>query len=213
MTSVATLGERALRRLGVAIVAVADRPAVTATVSVATIATAALVELAIIAADETPSTLDQALAAAKVEAVHASLVAQGLVSWASTAIPQSVSEEYTKLVAVHLATSFGKQANPEALALMEGRIRKVALVLSAPALATEAVMGVHQDLAALGRVRWSVWDIPGYIEGPYVSLAAASLAPQFALKFDPNEAVAAMMDIMRYISLPTSGQTLAVDYF
>ncbi|HXI78044.1 MAG TPA: hypothetical protein VNH21_12960, partial [Steroidobacteraceae bacterium] len=63
--SIATLGERALRRLGVAIIPAADRPALAAPVALAAIATNALLWLAIIAADETPSPADAALALAK----------------------------------------------------------------------------------------------------------------------------------------------------
>jgi hypothetical protein len=43
-TTIATIGERALRRLGVAIVVVANRPAAVAPIALATIATRALIE-------------------------------------------------------------------------------------------------------------------------------------------------------------------------
>ena len=70
----------------------------------ATIATAALVELGVIAADETPSASDQALALDKVASVHGSLLAQGIALWDVSAIPRAFAEEYTKLTAAMAAS-------------------------------------------------------------------------------------------------------------
>ena len=211
--TIATLGERALRRLGVAIVPVADRPALTVTVPAATIATAALVELAVIAADETPATADQALALAKVGAVHDALVAQGVVSWALSAVPQSASEEYTKLAANVMASSFGKPADAQMHAMLEARVRKVALILSAPDLATAEVLGVHQDLTARGLTRWTSFDVPDAVADCYVRLAANQLAPQFGQKPDPRDDISAERSLARYIALPTSGARIQAEFF
>src|SRR5580765_77103 len=141
--TVATLGERALRRLGVTVVAAADRPALTVTIPPVSLATGALVELGVIAADEAPAPADAALAASKVAAVHDALVAQAVVPWGLDAVPQAVSEEYIKLTANVMASSFGKPGDPAIHAALEVRVRKVALVMGAPELATEAVMAVH----------------------------------------------------------------------
>ena len=54
--SVATIAERALRRLGVAIVPVADRPALNTRVAPEDIANGALIELGVIAVDKVPAT-------------------------------------------------------------------------------------------------------------------------------------------------------------
>lgn len=211
--TVAAIAERALRRLGVAIVPVADRPMLTTQVPQATIATNALVELGVIASDETPSTADQALALEKVKAVQASLAAQAVVWWPDDAVPYAVSEEYTKLAGMMMASAFGKSVDPSLLAMLEGRVRKVALVLAAPDVAADAVMDIHRDLAARGLVRWTVWDIPDGVSGAYVSLAAGMLAPQFAERADPREMRAAEVAILRYIALPTSGEQVRAEYF
>ena len=66
-TTPATLGEQALRRLGIAVVPVALRPGTATIVALPDIATRALVALGVIASDETPSATDQALAVAKAD--------------------------------------------------------------------------------------------------------------------------------------------------
>jgi hypothetical protein len=212
--TIAQLGERALRRLGVSIVSVADRPALSATVPMATIATNALLWLAVIASDETPAAEDQALAVAKVSAVHDALVAQAIVSWPSTAIPNAVSEEMTMLAAQHLAPSFGKQIGDAAgAAAIEARIRKVALIMAAPALASEAVLSVHQDFVARGLARWSSFDIPSEVEDVYTYLGAYQLAPLFGVKPNDSDAMQANQSLFRYIALETSGEPVRADYF
>jgi len=135
------------------------------------------------------------------------------VSWASSAIPQYASEEYIKLTALIMASSFGKQADPAQWPILEERIRRAVMVQRAPDLATDAVMSVHQDLAARGKVRWTVFDIPVHVEDPYVMLAAYQLAPEFGMK--PNEADAKIAEVSlhRYIGLPSSGERVAVEYF
>jgi hypothetical protein len=213
VSTVSDLGEAALRRLGVAIVPVAERPPMTATVAVATLATAALTELGVIASDETPSATDQALAVQKVGAVHMSLVSQGFVPWADTAIPNAVSEEYTKLAAALMATSFGKQADLAMYQQLEARVRTVAMVLRAPDLATAAVQAVHDDLVARGRARWSVFDIPAAAERPYVYLAANQLAPLFGQQPSQADEAGAIRSLAQIIALPSSGETVQVGYF
>ncbi len=212
--TIAQLGERALRRLGVAVVPVASRPALAAPVAAATLATSALIELGVIAADETPGTLDAALALAKVSAVHDALVAQGVVSWTLDTVPNAVSEEYTKLCANVMASAFGKAAGDIQMhAALEARVRKVALIMGAPDLATDAVLGVHQDLTARGLARWSSFDIPDPAADCMVVLAANVLAPQFGQKGDPRDDAAAMRSLAQYIALPTSGERVSAEYF
>jgi hypothetical protein len=213
--TVAAIAERALRRLGVAIVPVADRPALITEVPQATVATNALVELGVIASDESPSAADQALALEKVRAVQASLTAQALVWWTDDAVPYALVEEYTKLAALMMASSFGRSVDPALAALLEARIRRISLVLSAPDEATDAVMDTHRDLAARGLARWSSFDIPDAVAGAYAVLAADRLAPMYpsAGKQDPREMLAAERAIMRYVSLPSSGEHVRAEYF
>jgi hypothetical protein len=212
---IATLGERALRRLGVAVVPIADRPALqTKVVPVDIIATNALVELGVIASDETPIASDQALALGAVTRVQASLASQALVWWSdSGGVPMALAEEYIRLTAMYIASSFGKQVDPQLLPVWEARVRRMALILSAQDYANDAVMAVHNDLSARGLVRWSVWDLPGAAEEPYVMLAANRLAPLFDKPANPADDVAANIALARMIALPTSGETVAVNYF
>jgi uncharacterized protein with GYD domain len=211
--SVAMLAEQALRRLGVAIVPVADRPALTATIPAATIATNALTELGVIASDETPSPTDQALALAKVSAVHDAMTAQANVRWTVDAIPQAVSEEYARLAAMDAASSFGKQVDPQMLTVWEGRVRKVAMIMQAPDDAAAAVMSVHNDLVMRGIARWTSQDIPDALGDPYTVLAADALAPLYAMDTAPNDTQDAITAIYRYIALPSSGERTRAEYF
>ena len=213
MASVSELAERALRRLEVAIIPLADRPPLTVTIPAAVLATGALVELGVIASEEAPSETDQALAMAKLSAMHASLAANAGVWWTVDGVPEAVSEEYIKMTAVVLASSFGKQADPKLVSLLETRVRRIALVLSSPSIAVEAVVGVHQDLAMRGKARWTVFDIPPAVEDIYVYQAAYALAPVFGLKPSADDAKQAELMLARYIALPTSGERVMAEYF
>jgi hypothetical protein len=213
MTDIATLGERALRRLGVAVVPVADRPPLATMIAPDTIATDALVELGVIAADEVPSPADLALAQSKLAAVQDSLTSQALVWWDNTGIPSALREEYTKMTAAQMATAFGKQADPAVYALLENRVRRMALVFTGPERATEAVQAVHDDLTARGRARWSVFDLPPAAELPYELLAANRLAPLFEKPADAAADVLAMRSLAQIIALPSSGERVVAEYF
>jgi hypothetical protein len=209
----ATLGERALRRLGVAIVPLADRPGLDERIAPATIAADALVKLGVISAEEVPSPDDQALSLAAVRAVQDSLIAQAIVWWDNTGIPRAVREEYISLAALSMAMSFGKPTDLQQVALLETRIRRMALVLSSPDIATKAIHSVHADLAARGRVRWSIEDIPAAAEQPYVVLAAFQMAPLFEQQPVPTDAALAQRQLAQIIALPTSGERVQVEYF
>src|SRR4051812_1305623 len=136
--SVQQLGEQALRLLGVAIVPVAERTLQTTVIAPSLLATHALQELGVIASDETPSAADQEIALEKVGYVQHSLAALGISSWDATAVPFAISEEVTKMAAVQLASTFGKQSDMTAYKVQEARIRNYAMILRAPDLATDA---------------------------------------------------------------------------
>jgi hypothetical protein len=182
-------------------------------VPVATIATAALVELGVIASDETPIPSDQALMLDKVASVHAALDAQGVVWWPAGSVPRAFTEECTKLTAAMAGSSFGKAIDPAMVPLLEARIRKGAMVLSADTNAQQAVQAVHSDLVMRGIARWSIQDIPDPLSDPYATLAADALAPLFGGDTDPNDTRDAMVAIYRYVALPSSGETVSVAYF
>ena len=211
--AIATIGERVLRRLGVAVVPVVDRPPLAVTIPEATLATRALMALGVIAADETPSPNDQDIAVAMVRAVHDSLVSQAFVSWPLNAVPQAVCEEYTRLAAMHLSSMFGKQADPAQIPVFEGRIRKDQIVLDAPDAANNAVMDIHNDLSMRGLVRWSVWDIPDSAADAYEQMAANQIASLFGVDGDDKAAAMAERQILRMIALPTSGERVPAEYF
>src|SRR4051812_35113398 len=97
--SVDQLAEQTLRRLGIAIVPLADRSVTSTIISQALLATHALQELGVIASDETPTAVDQEIALEKVGAVQDSLSAQGIAFWPPNEVPFAISEEVTKMAA------------------------------------------------------------------------------------------------------------------
>jgi hypothetical protein len=213
-TSIGTIAQMALRRLGVRIVPLDDSPTLTEMVSFDTVAIGALIELGVIASDETPIPSDQALMLDKVASVHAALDAQGIVWWPSGSVPRAFVEEYTKLTAAMAGSSFGKAIDPAIVALLEARVRKGAMVLSADDNAQQAVQAVHDDLVMRGIARWTSLDIPTALGDPYVVLTSANLDPLFGLQTtDANDVRDAMVAIYRYVALPSSGETVSVAYF
>jgi hypothetical protein len=212
--SVSEIAERTLRRLNVTVVPLDDRPTMTEMVPVATIATMALVELGVIASDESPSPTDQALALDKVASVHAALDAQAMVWWDATAVPRAFVEEYTKLAAAQMASSFGKVVDPANVALFEGRVRRGAMGIASHDIAVEGVMAVHTDLVGKGIARWSSNDIPEMAAMPYEMLAAYELAPKFPpAEQKPADVVQAMRTLFTITALPTSGERVVAEYF
>ena len=212
-TSVGTIAQLALRRLGVRIVPLDDSPTLTEMVSFDVIAIGALIELGVIASDETPIPSDMVFMQDKVSSVHAALDAQGVVWWPVGSVPRAFVEEYTKLTAAMAGSSFGKAIDPAMVALLEGRVRKGAIVLSADTKAQEAVQAIHDDLVMRGLARWTSLDIPKPVGEAYELLAADRLAPLFGTQTDPNDGARAMISIYRYIALPTSGEPVAAAYF
>jgi len=212
--SVSTIAERALRRLNVAVVPLDDRPVLTEMVDVVNIALAALVELGVIAAEETPSSADLTFMQERVASVHAALDAQGLVWWEGSSVPRFCAEEVTKLAAAQAASAFGKTTDPALVALLEGRIRRGAMGISSHDIAVEAVMAVHTDLVGRGIARWSSQDIPEMAAMPYEMLTAYELAPKFPpAKQDQAELVQAMRSLFTITALPTSGERVVAEYF
>lgn len=156
-------------------------------------------------------TRGQALAEAKVRAVHDALSAQGVVSWISSAIPLAHAEDYAVMTANYLAPMLGKPMAD--MAPVEARVRRASMLRNAPALAEQAVMDVHSMLDARGKARWSVFDLPDFVEGPYVMMAANQLAPAFGMPMDPNIDARAMRDLAAVIALASSGERVRAEYF
>ena len=172
---VATLAQQALRLLGVRVVPLDDSPTLTEMVPVATIATMALVELGVIASDETPIPSDQALALDKGGVCSRRALdaeERGVSESRRRRVARAFVEEYVKLAASQASSSFGKSADPAIVAMLEARVRKGAMVLSADDNAVQAVMGVHNDLVGRGIARWTSQDIPDAVGKSCVVLAA-----------------------------------------
>ena len=184
--SIGTIAQKALRRLGVRIVPLDDSPTLTEMVPFDTIATAALVELGVIASDETPIPTDQALMLDKVVSVHAALDAQGVVWWQAGSVPRAFVEDYSKLVAAQAASSFGKAVDPAIVAMLEGRIRKGVMVLSADDNAQQAVQAVHDDLVMRGIARWSSLDIPNALADPYATACSRCAGAAIWRRYRPE---------------------------
>lgn len=213
MANMADLATRVLRRLGVATVAEADRPAQGAPVPAETIAREALQWLGVIANDEAPAQPDAAVAKERLLHLVDSLIAQGLVPWNVLSIPSAVAEDMARLTALHLAPAFGEAADPAQLDVIEARIRRISLLLTAPAVAEQAVMDVHAQLDARGKTRWSSFDVPDYAEASDVLMAANLVAPQFGLPVDPGADVRAMRDLAQVLALPSNGEPVRADCF
>ena len=154
-----------------------------------------------------------ALAQSKVTQVQASLVSQANVSWDNLGVPTAVAEEYIRLTAMALASSFGQKVDPQMLGVFEARVRRAAAVMAAPDSAANAVQAVHDGLAARGLARWSAFDVPVAAELPYEMLAANRLAPLFDKQADPNDDVLASRAPMQIIALGTTGESVRVAYF
>jgi hypothetical protein len=212
-TSIGTIAQMALRRLGVRIVPLDDSPTLVEMVSFDTVAIGALIELGVIASDETPIPSDMDFMRDKVASVHAALDAQGVVWWPVGSVPRAFTEEYTKLTAAMAGSSFGKSIDPAMVALLEARIRKGAMVLSADTKAQEAAQAIHDDLVMRGLARWTSLDIPNPVGEAMEVLTADRLAPLFGGDTDPRDTQAAMIAIYRYVALPSSGETVSTAYF
>ena len=128
-------------------------------------------------------------------------------------MPRAFTEEYVKLTAAMAGSSFGKAIDPSIVALLEARVRKGAMVLSADTNAQQAVQAVHDDLVMRGIARWTSLDIPDPLADPYATLAADALAPLFGGDTDPRDTQDAIVAIYRYVALPSSGETVSTAYF
>lgn len=76
----------------------------------ADIGTRALRKLAVLAAEELPSAADGALAAEKVDAVHAYLGRRGMLRWTADSVPEWAAEGVVMMTAYYLAPEFGVAA-------------------------------------------------------------------------------------------------------
>jgi len=208
--TVTAIAERALQALGVTVTQ-ANSPPFTTTVTTAAIATGALIELGVIASDETPSATDQALALAKVLEVHDALVAQAAVAWASTGILQAAAEEYTKLTALVLASSFGKAGDPAQWPMLEARVKRVSLIAQSQTLAEARVNAVHDELVRNAYASWTTAAIPQAVADDYVALTVQQMAPLFGAQAPGVDATSVVEARVKRVALLLQAQDLAED--
>ena len=182
-------------------------------VPAATIATNALVELGVIASDETPIGIRSGAdggqggvgACGTRCAGHGVVVRRRHAARLRRGIHQAGRGRRGQL--------FGKSADPQIVAMLEARVRKGAMVISADDNAQQAVQAVHDDLVMRGIARWTSLDIPDALSDPYATLAADALAPLFGMDTDPKDTQDAMTAIYRYVALPSSGVPVQAVYF
>lgn len=203
--SQAELASRALRAVGVDPAAIGLGTPSGTTFDGATLATAVLHKLAVIASDETPSTTDQAEALARVTNVHDMMNGLDFVTWTLASVPAAVAEFYIIMAANLTAPTFGKPASMEAFQAAQTMLRQQALSGSyAQALSAAKVVEVHETLNAAGLVSWAVSAVPLAHAQSYVQMTAALLAPIMGYQQDsPSRQVekaawdAAISDVRR----------------
>ena len=213
--SIGTIAQKALRRLGVRIVPLDDSPVLLEMVTFDTIATAALVELGVIASDEVPIPTDQALMLDKVVSVHAALDAQGVVWWVPGSVPRAFVEDYSLLTAAQAASSFGKDGRSGDCGDAGGPHPQGVRwsVEAATPRPSRRRRRSTMTLSCAGIARWSSLDIPNPVADAMAVLTADSLASLFEVQPDAEAAANAMVAIYRYVALPTSGEVVATAYF
>ena len=156
----------------------------------------------------------EALVEDRIQAAHAELTASNLVSWDLGAVPAYVADAYVQMARNTAAVSFGGDMDPKAYEMAKQRVRMA--VMGGPAglaVAQQKVLVVHATLDALGKTRWSIFDLPDYVEEPYVLMAASLAAPEFNVKSDPAWPQQAMLTIDAVISVPATDAPVRVCYF
>ena len=211
--TVAVIAARVLRLLGANPISEADATANTGTTTVAAVATRALRRLNAVAADETPVTADTTLAEEKVTAVHEMLAATNLITWASSAIPNSVAEHYA-IMAAHLAApAFGQPTDAAMFDAAFASVRSIALSGSAgQALAEAEVTAAHEFVRGMGFVTWATSAIPPSVASYYAEMAAARLSKAYGRDI-PEDAYQNAANMIRRVELSgTTGQALALEH-
>jgi hypothetical protein len=152
----------------------------------------------------------QDLAEDRVKAVHDELVGNGYASWAVTAIPQGVSDDYVALVMLWLSPVFEIKADPSGIPALEARVKRYALVLQAQSLAEASVAALHDELVGSAFVSWALNAIPQAVSDDYAGLTMIRLAQLFDAKVDPA-GVPAMEGRIRHFSLVQRAPDLATE--
>lgn len=181
----ADLAARALRAVGINPAPIGVGTATGTTYTSAQLATQVLIKLAVIASTETPISQDQAEALARVTATHDILAGADYVTWTVDTVPSDVSEFYIVMASQLTAPQFGKPASMEAFNAAQAMVRMQALTGTyGQSLAVAKVSEVHDRLNAQGLVSWAVTAVPMGQAEAYVQMTAALLAPVFGTPQD-----------------------------
>jgi hypothetical protein len=212
--TVAQLGARALRKLGIAIVADASRPAAGATVTAATVAARVLQELGVpVPEGDRPASPGAALGVFVLGTDE--LNEQPIVAQADLAA-RALRAVGINPAPIGVGTATGITYNADQLAVSV--LIKLAVIASdeTPSTAdrTEVIARVyaaHDILAGADYVTWSANTVPGDVSDFYIIMAANLAAPAFG-KPANMEAFTAAQSMVRMQALSGAyGQSLAMD--
>lgn len=172
----------------------------------------ALIELGVIAPDEIASSYDATQATVALQSVHHSLSVHGIALWGINSIPTAYAEDYTKLTAAMLASSFGKAVDTQAVAFLESRVRTGAIAQTAnQTWMMERVNAVHHSLEAQGLASWGVNAIPLAFRQEYTQLTVAMASATFGKPADPAVVAAAEARIRAAFQVTTIDQAFLLD--
>lgn len=150
----------------------------------------------------------QALAEAKVAAVHEELNTLGIVSWLVSAIPAAYSECYVRMVGALLhpiykaETPEEKTAGAAMYAASIAEVRRGVLISGAATTAAAKVNVVHEELNAQGLVTWLVSAVPTAYAEHYVMMAEILLRPIY--KPDAPDGLAAYAALIAAVRRTTT---------
>lgn len=208
--TLAVIAANTLRLLGINPVAEASATANSGTTTTAAVALRALRRLNVVAADETPVAADTTLAEEKATAVHEMLAATNLITWASSAIPNSVAEHYAIMAAHLIAPAFGVAVDAALFDAAAASVRRIALSGTAGQTLAEAeVTAAHQSLNSLGFVTWAISAIPEGASTHYATMAAARLAPAMGLPANDAGYASAVALVRQFVMSGATGQAIA----
>jgi hypothetical protein len=212
--TVAQLGARALRKLGVAIVANASRPAAGATVTAATVAARVLLELGVPVPEGDRPAAPGAALGVFVLGVDA-LNEQPIVAQSEIAA-RALRAVGINPAPIGVGTATGITYNADQLAVAV--LIKLTVIASdeTPSAAdrTEAtarVYAAHDILAGADYVTWTVNTVPADVADFYIIMAAQLTAPQFGKPASMETFTAAQAMVRQQALTGAYGQSLAMD--
>lgn len=157
----------------------------------------------------------QAIAVAKVQAVHEEANALGLVWWTVDQIPVAFVEDYARMAAIRLAgvydtdTPQEKQVDAAPYEEAMGHLRRAGMVRMAAGRALDKVTSVHAELNELGLVTWDLYAIPASMVDAYAGMATMLMQPEGGKPEDPGAYAAQMQRVRMLVMGGPAGQALA----